>query len=253
MARVADHLSVSELERRFRACPDPVEARHVQVIWLLAQGRTVGATSEVTTFGTRWIEQLLERYNASGPEALANGRRRNGLKPSLLTAEVLEVVRLRLAEPPPDGGLWSSRKVADVIAAHLGLERVLPQRGWEVLQGARLHAAAAAAQEPEVRHGRGGAGFQKTYGPPRRQVVSRVQLDLSAQTYPAFRRAVGQDGEPRVLVLIKLSASSAIFLTRVPKHRLTVRPSPRRHPQTSRADARPRQPIRFQAARAAAL
>ena len=88
----------------------------------------------MTAFGTRWIEQLLERYNASGPGALANGRRRNGLKPSLLTAEVLEVVRLRLAEPPPDGGLWSSRKVADVMAAHLGLERVLPQRGWEVLK-----------------------------------------------------------------------------------------------------------------------
>ena len=133
-ARVADHLSVAELELRFRACPDPVEARHVQVIWLLAQGHTIGATSKVTTFGARWIEQLLERYNASGPEALANGRRRNGLKPSLLTAEVLEVVRRRLAEPPPDGGLWSSRKVAEIIAAHLGLERVLPQRGWEVLR-----------------------------------------------------------------------------------------------------------------------
>ncbi len=134
MARVADHLSVAELERRFRAYPDPVEARHVQAIWLLAQGHTIGATSKVTTFGTRWIEQLLERYNASEPDALANGRRHNGLKPSLLTAEVLEVVRLRLAEPLSDGGLWPSRKVADVIAAHLGLERVLPQRGWEVLR-----------------------------------------------------------------------------------------------------------------------
>ncbi len=134
MARVADYLSVVELERRFRACRDPVEVRHVQAIWLLAQGHTVGATSKVTTFGTRWIEQLLERYNASGPAALANGRRHNGLKPSLLTPEVLEVVRLRLAEPPPDGGVWSSRKVADVIAAHLGLERVLPQRGWEALK-----------------------------------------------------------------------------------------------------------------------
>ncbi len=65
---------------------------------------------------------------------MANGRRRNGLKPSLLTPEVLEAVRLRLAEPPPDGGLWSSRKVAEVMAAHLGLERVLPQRGWEALK-----------------------------------------------------------------------------------------------------------------------
>ena len=44
------------------------------------------------------------------------------------------MVRLRLAEPPPDGGLWSSRKVADVMATHLGLERVLPQRGWEALK-----------------------------------------------------------------------------------------------------------------------
>ena len=134
MARVADHLSVAELERRFVGCADRVEARHVQVIWLLAQGHTLRATSKVTAFGTRWIEQMLERYNASGPDALADGHRRNGPKPRLLTPEVLEMVRLRLAKPPPDGGVWSSRKVADVIAAHLGLERVLPQRGWDALQ-----------------------------------------------------------------------------------------------------------------------
>ena len=39
---------------------------------------------------------------------------------------MLEAVRLRLAEPPPDGGLWSSRKVADVMAAHLGLVYLPP-------------------------------------------------------------------------------------------------------------------------------
>ena len=100
----------------------------MQVIWLLAQGHTVGATSKVTAFGTRWVEQLLERYNASGPDALANGRRRNGLKPSLLTAEVLEVVRLRLAEPPPDGGLWTGRTVARWISGRIG-RTVSPQRG----------------------------------------------------------------------------------------------------------------------------
>ncbi len=88
----------------------------------------------MTAFGTRWLEQLLERDNASGPDALATGCRHNGLKPSLPTAEVLDVVRLQLAEPPPDGGLWSSRKVADVMAAHLGLARVLPQRGREALK-----------------------------------------------------------------------------------------------------------------------
>ena len=77
MARVVDHLSVSDLEQHFRGCPDPVEARHFQAIWLLAQGHTVRSTSKVTAFGPRWIEQLLERYNASGPDALVNGRRRS--------------------------------------------------------------------------------------------------------------------------------------------------------------------------------
>ena len=62
MRRVADHLDIPELERRFRTCPDPVEARHVQVIWMLAQGHTVGATSKVTAFGARWVEQLLGNY-----------------------------------------------------------------------------------------------------------------------------------------------------------------------------------------------
>ena len=82
MARVADHLSISDLEQRFRSCKDPLEARHVQAIWLLAQGHTVGSTSKVTAFGQRWIEQLLERYNTSDPEALANVRRRSGLEPT---------------------------------------------------------------------------------------------------------------------------------------------------------------------------
>ena len=62
------------------------------------------------------------------------------------------MVRLRLAEPPPDGGLWSSRKVADVMATHLGLERVLPQRGWEALKALGWSLQRPAAQEPEVRH-----------------------------------------------------------------------------------------------------
>lgn len=104
MARVADHLRVADLERIVRGCPDPVEVRHVEVIWFLVQGHTMGATSRVMSFGSGWIGQSLERYNASGPEILANGRRRDGLEPSLLTPEVLEAVRLRLAEPPPDGG-----------------------------------------------------------------------------------------------------------------------------------------------------
>jgi hypothetical protein len=38
MAHVADHLSIVELEERYRTCTDACSARHYQTIWLLAQG-----------------------------------------------------------------------------------------------------------------------------------------------------------------------------------------------------------------------
>ena len=188
MPCVVDHLSISDLEQRFRGCPDPVEARHVQVIWLLAQGHTVKATSKVTAFGTRWIQQLVERYNASGPDALANGRRRNGLKPSLLTAEVLEAVRLRLAEPPPDGGLWSSRKVADVMAAHLGLERILPQRGWEALKALGWSLQRPRPKNPKSATAEEAQAFKKSWrmpSPRRRTPIPASPSRCSAPTSTA--------------------------------------------------------------------
>ena len=84
MARVADHLSVEDLEARLRSAQDPTATRHVQVIWLLARGHTIAVSRAVTSFVPRWIEQLLARYNAHGPEALGDLRRRNGSAPSVL-------------------------------------------------------------------------------------------------------------------------------------------------------------------------
>src|SRR5262244_1768311 len=70
MAHVADHLSVFELEERYQTCTDACSARHYQTIWLLAQGHTIEETAETTCFVPRWIEELLARYNAIGPQAL---------------------------------------------------------------------------------------------------------------------------------------------------------------------------------------
>ena len=134
MARVADHLSVEDLEARLRSAQDPTATRHFQVIWLLARGHTIADVSAVTSFVPRWIEQLLARYNAHGPEALGDLRRRNGSAPSVLRPELLERLRARLATPPSDGGLWTGPKVAAWMAGELGLAEVLPQRGWEALK-----------------------------------------------------------------------------------------------------------------------
>src|SRR3712207_661822 len=134
MARIAGHLSVEELEARYRAAQDVTEARHFRAIWLLSQGRTVLEVSEVLALVPRWGTQLAARPNALGPEALGDRRRRNGRAASLLTEGVLSALAARVRTPPADGGLWSGPKVAAWMARRLGLAKVHPQRGWEALK-----------------------------------------------------------------------------------------------------------------------
>jgi transposase len=134
MAYVAGHLSVAALEERYEACEDATSSRHFQTIWLLAKGHSTGEVARMTSFGQRWIEQLVERYNAFGPSALGDLRRGNGASAKVLKPELLVRLRARLAEPPPDGGVWTSGKVARWMAGGLGLASLAPQRGWEALR-----------------------------------------------------------------------------------------------------------------------
>jgi Winged helix-turn helix len=104
MATVWDHLSVEELEERFVGCEDATASRHFQVIWLLAGGHTISQVSGTTAFGDRWIEQLLARYNAEGPEAVGDLRRRNGAPATILKPDLLAKLRLRLDDRRPMAG-----------------------------------------------------------------------------------------------------------------------------------------------------
>ena len=149
MAEVAGHLSLAELQAGYRTSGDAKLARHYQVIWLLAQGRTVAETARLTSFVPRWVEQLLVRTNQFGPSSLGDRRRGNGAKPTILTPAVLDKLRERLTTPPEDGGVWTAKKVAVVLAAELGLERVAEQRGWEALR-----AIGWTIQRPRPRHAR---------------------------------------------------------------------------------------------------
>ena len=72
MAHIVGHLSLRQLEARYRASQDATEARRLQAIWPLAQGRTFLEVAEVLAFVPRWVEQLAARYNASGPGALGD-------------------------------------------------------------------------------------------------------------------------------------------------------------------------------------
>ena len=159
MARIVGHLPVAELEARYRAARDVTEARLFQAIWLLAQGRTVLEVSEVLAFVPRWVAQLAARYNAMGPAALGDRRRRNGKAAGLLTEAVLAALAARVRTPPEDGGLWSGSKVAAWMARYLGLQKAHPQRGREALK--RL---GWSPQAPRPRHARAAtAGEQAAF------------------------------------------------------------------------------------------
>src|SRR5918998_1981807 len=190
MARIVGHLSIAELEARYRAAQDATTARHFQAIWLLAQGRTVLEVSEVLAFVPRWVTQLAARYNASGPGALGDRRRRNGRAASLLTEAVLAALAKRVRTPPEDGGLWSGPKVAAWMARHLGLQRVHPQRGWEALRrlGWSIQAPRprhARAATPEERAAFKGGSRRRWRGPGRRIRTGRSRSGRRTSTASA--------------------------------------------------------------------
>ena len=162
MAHVETYLSIEDLAARYRACEDVCAARHYQAIWLLAQGHTVSAVSAMTSFVPRWIEELLARYNALGEAALGDLRRHNGAHASVLKRDLLEKLKIRLREPPPDGGVWSSRKVADFMAGELGLENLAPQRGWEALKAIGWSIQSPRPKNPKAATPEQEAAFKKS-------------------------------------------------------------------------------------------
>jgi transposase len=101
-------------------------------------------------------------------------RRRNGALPSVLKPEVLDKLRLRLKEPPDDGGLWTSVKVAAFLARELGLEKVAVQRGWEALKACGMSIQTPRPKNPKSATSEEAAVFKKaskTSSPKKRRSI----------------------------------------------------------------------------------
>jgi transposase len=130
---LAPHLSVDELQQRYRGAEDPVARSHWQILWLLAQGLPTAEVARVTSYGVRWIQEVARRYRDGGP-AVADGRRHGnpGAAP-LLDATLQAQLQEALTGPAPDGGLWTCRWVARWMSEALG-RPVSEQRGWEWLR-----------------------------------------------------------------------------------------------------------------------
>ena len=162
MVVIAGHLSIEELEARYLSCSDATSSRHFQTIWLLAKGRGVREVSDVVGFVPRWIEELVVRYNADGPAALGDLRRHNGAPARVLTPQILERLLLHLPDPPDDGGVWTSKKVAAWLAGELGLVSVGVQRGWEALRAVGWSVQKPRPKNPKAATPEEAEAFKKT-------------------------------------------------------------------------------------------
>jgi transposase len=135
--KLESHLGSEELENRYRKAHDPVLRSHYQILWLISEGRTTTQVMEVTGYSRGWIQQLARRYNQGGPEALGDRPHGNpGAKDrALLSEDQREELREALNKPPPDGGMWNSRKVGEWIERRSGkaLGRK-KQSGWEYMK-----------------------------------------------------------------------------------------------------------------------
>jgi hypothetical protein len=130
---LSPHLSVAELERRYRTAKEPHERTWWQILWLLAQGRTATELAAVTGYRAYWIGQIAKRYNEQGPAGMVNRRHTTSYRPPpVLSLELQEELRRLLAEAAAKSEHWTGADVATWMAQWLG-HPVSYHLGWSYL------------------------------------------------------------------------------------------------------------------------
>src|SRR2546430_16557327 len=119
--RLEPHVTVDELERRYRAAKEPHERSWYQILWLLAKGQVARAIAESTGYSRYWIGQVARRYNQQGPEGMVNRQYTHAHRaPLTRSPEHLAEVAAAVRGPAPEGARWVGRTGAEVKGAQVG-------------------------------------------------------------------------------------------------------------------------------------
>jgi transposase len=163
--RLSPHLTLDELEQRYRRARDPVARSQWQMLWLLSSGTPTTEVARVSRYSVNWVREIARRYREDGPAGIGDRRHGNPGAAPLLDAGQQEQLRVALRGPAPHGDLWTCRSVAAWMSQMLG-RPVSAQRGWEWMR--RL---GFTPQRPRPRETRADpeaqAAFKKGGLPPR--------------------------------------------------------------------------------------
>lgn len=168
---IIPHLSIDELEQRYRQATDGIERSHYQIIWLLAQGRLMEEVAAVTGYSRDWIYELVRSYNRIGVAGLGDLRRHNpGGPPKLNDVEQAQLLQA-MRGPAPDGGLWNGRKVSDYLLEAFGIS-VSRQQGWVYLKQMEFR-----LRVPRPEHQEADLEAQEEWKKKLAAEVERIQLE----------------------------------------------------------------------------
>jgi transposase len=164
---IVPHLTHDEIARRYRACRTGVEKTHWQVLWLLTRPQDPPAAAAVAALvglSPGWVREVLKRWNAHGPDGLADRRAAaNGGQSKLTTDQPIDLWAA-IQQPPPDGVLWTGPKVA-AYARDRGGVSVCKQTGWEWLRGLGFSPQVPRPKNPGAATGEQQRDWKRRHGP----------------------------------------------------------------------------------------
>jgi transposase len=168
------HLPPEEIARRYRACRSGLEKAHWQVLWLVTRpGNPLSPAQAAPQVGLSavWVRTLIKRWNAQGPDGLADRRAAtNGGHCKLSTDQQIDLWGA-LQHPPPDGGLWTGSKVAAYVRDRWGVSLCV-QTGWNWLRGLGFSLRVPRPRHPEAATPAQQRAWERRPGPPARPVAS---------------------------------------------------------------------------------
>lgn len=131
--KLEPHLTPEELKECYRTATDRAVRAHFQALWLITQGYKQKEAGEVVGYSARWVQEIVKRYNAAGPDAMRDRRHEHRGVPRTLDEEGARALDEALRKRPRDGGIWTSRKVAAWISEREG-RKVSDTTGWRTLR-----------------------------------------------------------------------------------------------------------------------
>jgi transposase len=131
--KLEPHLTPEELHERYRTATDRAVRSHFQALWLITQGHSQERAGEVVGYTQRWVQEIVKRYNAHGPDAMRDRRHEHPGVPRTLAQDDERELKKALEERPADGGIWTSKKAAAWISKRVG-RKISTTSGWRTLR-----------------------------------------------------------------------------------------------------------------------